>query len=91
MQHLVGPAVLSHLPGAGHALLTGRSFFPHLISAPFRSGLHAAFAFAIVACLVAAVASWSRGASYVHRESPEREDPSACPGAREVEHAESAV
>jgi hypothetical protein len=44
-----------------HALLTGRSFFPHLISAPFRSGLHEAFAFAIVACLIAALASVSRG------------------------------
>ncbi len=91
IQHLVGPAVLSHLPGAGQVLLTGRSFFPHLISAPFRSGLHAAFAFAIVACLVAAVASWSRGASYVHQDSPEREDAPARSGAREVEHAESIV
>jgi hypothetical protein len=42
-------------------VLTGRSFFPHLISAPFRHGLHEAFAFAIVACLIAAVASFSRG------------------------------
>jgi len=91
IQHLVGPAVLAHLPGAGQALLAGRSFFPHLISAPFRSGLHAAFAFAIVACLVAAIASWSRGGSYVHQESPEREDPPACPGERAVEHAESAA
>ncbi|HWE09387.1 MAG TPA: hypothetical protein VG325_08530, partial [Solirubrobacteraceae bacterium] len=40
---------------------TGRSFFPKLIEAPFRIGLHEAFAFAIVACLVAAVASFSRG------------------------------
>jgi MFS family permease len=89
IQHLVGPAVLAHLPGAGQALLAGRSFFPRLISAPFRSGLHAAFAFAIVACLVAAIASWSRGGSYVHQESPEREDPPACPGERAEEHAES--
>ena len=43
------------------AALTGPSFFPHLISAPFRDGLHAAFAFAIVACLVAAAASLMRG------------------------------
>ena len=42
-------------------VLIGRSFFPHLISPPFRTGLHEAFAFAIIACLVAAVASWSRG------------------------------
>ena len=39
---------------ANRATLTGRSFFPHLISGPFRSGLHEAFAFAIIACLIAA-------------------------------------
>ena len=39
----------------------GRSFFPNLIEDPFRTGLHEAFAFAIVACLVAAAASWLRG------------------------------
>ena len=44
--------------------LTGRTFFPQLISGPFRAGLHAAFAFAIVACLVAAVASLLRGGRY---------------------------
>jgi MFS family permease len=61
IQHLVGSKVLSDLSPHSHALLTGRSFFPHLISAPFRSGLHEAFAFAIVACLIAALASVSRG------------------------------
>jgi MFS family permease len=61
IQHLVGPTVLSHVTAAQQHLLVGRSFFPHLISAPFRTGLHEAFAFAIIACLVAAVASWSRG------------------------------
>jgi MFS family permease len=61
IQHLLGPSVLTHLSHAQQTLLTGRSFFPQLISAPFRSGLHEAFAFAIIACLVAAVASFSRG------------------------------
>jgi len=42
-------------------VLTGRTFFPALISPPFRHGLHAAFAFAMVACLVAAAASALRG------------------------------
>jgi MFS family permease len=65
IQHLVGGNVLGHLPAHSQAALTGRSFFPHLISGPFRSGLHEAFAFAVVACLVAAVASWSRGGRYV--------------------------
>ena len=41
--------------------LTGRSFFPQLITGPFSDGLTAAFWFAIVACLVAAVASWFTG------------------------------
>ena len=41
--------------------LVGSSFFPNLISGPSRDGLHAAFTFAIVACLVAAAASLMRG------------------------------
>ncbi len=61
---------LSHLPAHTQAVLTGRSFFPQLISEPFRNGLHEAFAFAIVACLVAAVASWSRGQRYVDGDVP---------------------
>jgi MFS family permease len=68
IQHLVGPSVLGHLPAHAQAVLTGRSFFPQLISSPFRTGLREAFAFAIIACLVAAVASWSRGERYVAGE-----------------------
>ncbi len=59
---LLGPTVLSHVSPANAAALTNRSFFPNLIEGPFRTGLHEAFAFAIVACLVAAAASWVRGA-----------------------------
>ena len=54
IQHLLGPAALHALSAHDQAALTGPSFFPNLISGPFRDGLHAAFAFAIVACLVAA-------------------------------------
>jgi MFS family permease len=70
IQHLLGGSVLAHLPAHTQAVLAGRSFFPQLISDPFRSGLHEAFAFAIVACLVAAVASWSRGQRYVDAGVP---------------------
>ena len=45
-------------------------FFPHLISGPFANGLDTAFAFAIVACLVAAAASLMRGGRYHHAEEP---------------------
>jgi hypothetical protein len=50
--------------------LTGSSFFPNLISAPFRNGLHEAFLFAIVACLIAAAASLMRGGHPAHDEDP---------------------
>jgi MFS family permease len=68
IQQLAGKHVLAALHPHARAILTGRSFFPHLISAPFRSGLHEAFAFAIVACLIAAVASLFRGGIYHHEE-----------------------
>ena len=61
VQHLVGAQILSSLPAGQQAVLTGRSFFPALISAPFKDGLHAALDFAIIASLLAAAASWTRG------------------------------
>ncbi len=66
IKQLLGPSLLHHLPSARVAYLTGRSFFPHLISRPFAKGLHYAFDFAAVACFLAAVASWMRGSRYVH-------------------------
>ena len=65
VQSLVGPGVLGGLSPANRAALTGHSFFSNLISRPFHAGLTEAFLFAAVACLVAAIASWSRGARYV--------------------------
>jgi MFS family permease len=56
MQQLLGPA-LHLLPAANAAYVVGRDFFPHLITAPFRSGLGEAFAFAIAANVIAAIAS----------------------------------
>jgi MFS family permease len=72
MQHLLGPSVLAHIPAANAATLQGRSFFPHLISAPFRQGLRTAFDFAIVASLIAAAASWFRGRRHVQHEKTTR-------------------
>ena len=65
VQTLLGP-VLSKLPPSHAAYLTGHSFFPSLIAAPFSKGLSVAFGFAIAACLVAAAASLLRGKHYVH-------------------------
>ena len=69
IQHLLGPSVLAHLSSAHAHTLTGRRFFPALISGPFRSGLHKAFVFAIAACIVAAACSWLRGGRYVYRDA----------------------
>jgi MFS family permease len=61
MAQLLGPHLLGILP-AGHAIyVTGRQFFPHLITGPFHDGLGVAFAFAIAASLIAAVASLLTG------------------------------
>jgi MFS family permease len=65
IQMLLGPA-LTKLPAASATYLTGHSFFPSLIAAPFQQGLMVAFDFAIVACLIAAVASLLRGKRYIH-------------------------
>jgi MFS family permease len=66
--HLLGAGALVHLPAAKAAVLTGRSFLPGLLTGPFRTGLHIAFAFSIACCLIAAAASWSRGGRYVAAE-----------------------
>ncbi|HEY3550063.1 MAG TPA: MFS transporter [Gaiellaceae bacterium] len=66
---LLGPHVLHGLSPANAHTLTGRGFFPHLISGPFHTALVYAFVFAIVACVVAAVASLMRGGKYVHVET----------------------
>jgi MFS family permease len=66
--HLLGPHALAALSAHDRAALTGHSFFPHLISAPFRNGLREAFIFAIVACVIAAAASLMRGGRYTHLE-----------------------
>ena len=58
-----------HLSPAHADYLLGRSFFPHLISSAFASGLHLAFDFAAAASLVAAIASLLRGGRYIHAET----------------------
>jgi MFS family permease len=68
MATLLGPHTLHALPAGQSTVLTGRRFFPHLIAPPFHTALVYAFVFAIVACLVAAVASMLRGGKYHHVE-----------------------
>jgi hypothetical protein len=57
MRTLLGPHVLAHI-GAAHArVVTGKSFFPSLISGPFHHGLVIAFLASAGLCAAAGVAS----------------------------------
>ncbi|HEY2564189.1 MAG TPA: MFS transporter [Acidimicrobiales bacterium] len=58
--------VLANLGTARANYITGRSFFPKLISPSFQDGLHLAFDFAAATTFIAAAASWFRGGKYVH-------------------------
>ncbi|MBM9508169.1 MFS transporter [Actinacidiphila acididurans] len=60
IQQLLGPDLLHKLSPAHVHTLTGREFFPHLISGPFHDGLVVVFSLAIVMSLVAAAASLIR-------------------------------
>ena len=75
VQQLLGPTgALAKLSPSQAAYITGRSFFPKLIEAPFADGLHLAFTFALIATLVAVVASALRGGRYMHRPEPLAEE-----------------
>ncbi|HEX3947415.1 MAG TPA: MFS transporter, partial [Acidimicrobiales bacterium] len=61
IQTLVSPHVLLGLGHARASYLTGRTFFPKLISPAFADGLHLAFYFAGAASFLGALVSWLRG------------------------------
>jgi hypothetical protein len=56
-------------PGAHTGVIYGQTFFPHLISDPFRHGLLIAFSASIVMLVIAAGASLMRGSRFVHAEA----------------------
>jgi len=68
MAELLPPAVLKALPPDKAAMITGKQFFPDLISGPFIRGLAFAFSFSLILYLAAAAASWLGGRRYVHDE-----------------------
>ena len=59
---LAGTGALGRLKPAARAQLTGRHFFPHLLTQPFHDGLIVVFATAVGLSLLASVASLLRGA-----------------------------
>ncbi|HEY7177484.1 MAG TPA: MFS transporter [Micromonosporaceae bacterium] len=70
IHHLLGDHVLNALPPANAAHLTGREFFPSLISGPFHHGLVIVFSAAAIMAVCAAAASALRGGRYVHTDKP---------------------
>ncbi len=67
-QLLAPTGVLAHLPADQVSVLTGRQFFPELISGPFHHGLVIVFSTAIVLLVIAAGVSLLRGGRYVYEE-----------------------
>ncbi|MGA2521126.1 MAG: MFS transporter [Acidimicrobiales bacterium] len=57
MRTLLGVHVLGQVGSAHAALITGKTFFPSLISAPFHRGLVVAFSASALLCAAAGVAS----------------------------------
>ncbi|HEX7161263.1 MAG TPA: MFS transporter [Trebonia sp.] len=72
MQQLLGP-LLNQLPATHAAYVTGREFFPNLITGPFHDGLGVAFGFAIAASVIGAIASALTGRTKVAPEQPPAE------------------
>ena len=61
MGQLIPANVLHALPPDSVAALTGKTFFPGLMSAPFKHGLLFAFSFSAALYVIAAFASWRGG------------------------------
>jgi len=62
VQHLLATGgVLAKLPAASRQALTGREFFPNLISVPFHHGLVVVFAVSAGLAALAGLASLLRG------------------------------
>jgi MFS family permease len=65
VQNLLAPSgTLSRLPAHNAAVLTGRQFFPHLISAPFHHGLVIVFTAAAIMSVTGALVSLLRGKQF---------------------------
>ncbi len=69
MQQLLGP-LLNNLPATHAAYVTGREFFPNLITGPFHDGLGVAFGFAIAASVIGAIASAFTGRAKTAPKQP---------------------
>ncbi|WP_233189220.1 MFS transporter [Subtercola sp. Z020] len=82
IENLLGPSgILSSLSSQNVAMLTGKTFFPELLSDPFHDGLVLVFVVAAAMSVVAAVMSITRGSKYVHADESPAESPQELSGA----------
>ena len=71
VRNLLTPSgTLSRLPAHNAAVLTGRQFFPHLISAPFHHGLVIVFTAAAIMSVTGALVSLLRGKQFYWQDEP---------------------
>jgi MFS family permease len=61
IHQLLPSAAAAHVSASHYAFLTGRGFFPQLISGPFGHGLHLAFLMAAGVCFLGTICSLLRG------------------------------
>jgi EmrB/QacA subfamily drug resistance transporter len=86
MEKSIPPATLEAMNPTDRAEVTGKTFFPQLISEPFSDGLRIAFTSSMIMCLIAAAASWMRGGKTAPADddtlafgAPADDDPGAAP------------
>lgn len=73
MSTLLGPHVLAQIGHAHAATVTGKTFFPALISGPFHHGLVVAFTASAALCALAAAASlWAGDETFEEATDPSR-------------------
>jgi len=73
MAELLAPSGALHQPGVNADVVTGQTFFPHLITGPFHSGLVVVFSAAAVMMLIGAVASLFNAGRYGTEERADNE------------------
>jgi EmrB/QacA subfamily drug resistance transporter len=70
VRNLLAPSgILARLPAHNVAVLTGKQFFPHLISAPFHHGLVIVFTAAAIMSVTGAVVSLLRGKQFYYDDA----------------------
>ena len=75
---LAPTGALAHLSARNAAILTGKRFFPNLISGPFHHGLVIVFSAAIAMSVIGALISFLRGKQFYYAE------PASAPAAEEA-------